>query len=36
LSICHELVQAHGGKIQVDSKEGRGTNVRITIPASHA
>jgi signal transduction histidine kinase len=35
LSICHELVQAHGGKIQVDSEEGRGTMVRITIPASH-
>ena len=36
LSICHELVQAHGGEIQVDSQEGRGTSVRITIPASHA
>ena len=36
LSICHELVQAHGGKIQVDSEEGRGTSVKITIPASHA
>jgi signal transduction histidine kinase len=36
LSICHELVQAHGGKIQVDSKEGRGTNVSITIPGPHA
>jgi two-component system, NtrC family, sensor histidine kinase HydH len=36
LSICHELVQAHGGSIQVHSEEGRGTNVRITIPTSHA
>lgn len=35
LSICHELVQAHGGNIRVDSEEGRGTSVRITIPASH-
>jgi len=35
LSICHELVQAHGGIIQVDSTEGRGTSVRITIPAGH-
>ena len=33
LSICHELVQAHGGSIRVDSEEGRGTNVKITIPA---
>jgi len=36
LSICHELVQAHGGDIRVDSEEGRGTSVRITIPAGHA
>jgi len=36
LSICHELVQAHGGRIQVQSEEGRGTNVRITIPTGHA
>jgi two-component system, NtrC family, sensor histidine kinase HydH len=35
LSICHELVQAHGGDIRVDSEEGRGTCVRITIPAGH-
>jgi signal transduction histidine kinase len=35
LSICHELVQAHGGDIHVDSEEGRGTCVRITIPADH-
>lgn len=36
LSICHELVQAHGGDIHVDSKEGRGTSVKITIPACRA
>jgi signal transduction histidine kinase len=35
LSICHELVQAHGGDIRVDSEEGRGTSVKITIPAPH-
>jgi signal transduction histidine kinase len=33
LSICHEFVQAHGGDIHVHSEEGRGTSVRITIPA---
>jgi signal transduction histidine kinase len=33
LSICHELVQAHGGDIHVESEEGRGTIVKITIPA---
>ena len=35
LSICHELVKAHGGDIRVDSEEGRGTSVRISIPAGH-
>jgi len=34
LSISHELIRAHGGDIQIDSVEGRGTNVRVTIPAS--
>jgi signal transduction histidine kinase len=33
LSISHEFVQAHGGDIHVHSEEGRGTSVRITIPA---
>jgi len=32
LSICHELVQAHGGEINVASAEGRGTTVRIVLP----
>jgi signal transduction histidine kinase len=35
LSICHELVQAHGGDIHMDSEEGRGTRVKVTIPARH-
>ncbi len=34
LSISHELVRAHGGDIKIDSAEGRGTNVRVTIPNS--
>jgi signal transduction histidine kinase len=32
LSICHELVQAHGGEIQVESAQGCGTTVRILLP----
>lgn len=36
LSISHELIQAHGGDILVDSAEGRGTCVRITIPVAAA
>lgn len=35
LSISHELIQAHGGEIKIASEEGRGTNVRITIPHTH-
>jgi signal transduction histidine kinase len=34
LSISHELVRAHGGDIRIDSQEGRGTSVKITIPAN--
>lgn len=34
LSISHELVRAHGGDIMIESVEGRGTNVRVTIPNS--
>jgi signal transduction histidine kinase len=34
LSISHELVRAHGGDIKIESAEGQGTNVRITIPSS--
>jgi signal transduction histidine kinase len=34
LSISHELVRAHGGDIRIDSQEGRGTSVKITIPAT--
>ena len=34
LSISHELVRAHGGEIKIESEEGRGTNVRVTIPSS--
>lgn len=32
LSICHELVLAHGGEIQIESGEGRGTTVSILLP----
>lgn len=35
LSICHELVQAHGGEIQVVSVPGCGTTVRVLLPVHH-
>jgi signal transduction histidine kinase len=34
LSISHELVRAHGGDIKIESAQGRGTSVRVTIPSS--
>ena len=32
LSICHELIEYMGGKIQLKSEEGKGTVVWITLP----
>ncbi|MGB0503763.1 MAG: ATP-binding protein, partial [Thalassolituus sp.] len=32
LSIAHSIVAAHGGRMQVASKKGRGTKVRIVLP----
>ena len=36
LSICHELVRAHEGDIQVESKENSGTTVRVFLPGCAA
>jgi PAS domain S-box-containing protein len=35
LSICHSLVTAYGGEIDVNSKVGQGTEVRVILPAAH-
>ncbi len=32
LAICKWIVQAHGGGIEISSKEGEGTTVRIVLP----
>lgn len=32
LVVCHHLLQAHGGSIDLDSEPGRGTLVRIRLP----
>ena len=32
LSISHEIIQEHGGKIEVETEDGEGTEFRITLP----
>ena len=32
LSVCNDIVQMHGGTLDIDSVYGEGTNVRITLP----
>ncbi len=34
LSICHTIITGMGGEIAVDSKVGRGTTFRVTLPAA--
>jgi len=33
LSLCKRLIEANGGKIEVESEEGKGSNFRVLIPA---
>jgi two-component system phosphate regulon sensor histidine kinase PhoR len=35
LAIVKHLVLAHGGELTIDSVEGQGTTVRVTLPAGH-
>src|SRR6185369_8918698 len=36
LSISRKIVELHGGRITVDSKMGKGSNFKITIPINAA
>jgi two-component system sensor histidine kinase BaeS len=36
LAIVHDIVTAHGGKVEVESKVGSGTRVRLTLPTGLA
>ena len=35
LIICKDFVEKHGGKLWVESEEGKGTTFRFTLPAQH-
>lgn len=35
LSICKRIIEAHGGKISVDSIVGRGTTFTVTVPLNY-
>ena len=32
LAICREIVRAHGGEIQIESEEGKGTTMTFALP----
>ncbi|MEE1620498.1 HAMP domain-containing sensor histidine kinase [Zafaria sp. J156] len=33
LAICREIAEAHGGTLEIESRPGAGTSVRVTLPA---
>jgi two-component system sensor histidine kinase BaeS len=34
LAIARDLVEAHGGSIEAESREGEGTTIRVRLPVS--
>ena len=33
LAIAHDIITAHGGKVEIESVVGSGTTVRLTVPS---
>ena len=36
LSVCHGILQRHGGELRIESQPGRGTTVTLSLPAAAA
>lgn len=36
MSVTHGVIRRHGGRIQIESKPGQGTSVRVVLPAAPA
>ncbi len=34
LSICEEIIRSHGGKMEIESEEGKGSTIRVQLPVS--
>jgi signal transduction histidine kinase len=35
LSLCFGIIESHGGRIDIQSEVGKGTDVKILIPINH-
>jgi two-component system NtrC family sensor kinase len=33
LAICHEIIRSHHGKLEIESQEGKGSTIRVHLPA---
>jgi two-component system NtrC family sensor kinase len=33
LAICDEIIRSHHGKLEIESEEGKGSTVRVQLPA---
>ena len=36
LAIAHNVIAAHGGRLEIESAPGRGTRIRFSLPAAGA